>query len=50
MIRNIPKDGKFTHKESCDLEKKNNLDQAIAKLILEVHYNTKNTELLGKGK
>ncbi|WP_186320512.1 hypothetical protein [Fictibacillus phosphorivorans] len=50
MIRNIPKDGKITYKDSCDLEKKSNLDQAIAKLILEVHNKTKNTDLLGKGK
>lgn len=50
MISNIPKDGKVTHKGSCNLEKKKRLDQALANLILEVHNNTKNTELLGKGK
>ncbi|WP_156499157.1 hypothetical protein [Fictibacillus phosphorivorans] len=50
MLRNIPTDGKIIYKKSCNLEKKNNLDQAITKLILEVHNNTKDTELLGKGK
>lgn len=49
MIRNVPKDGKITHKGSCDLEKKSNLDRAIANLILEVHHNTKKKiELQGK--
>jgi hypothetical protein len=50
MLRNIPKDGKITYKKSCDLENKKSLDQAIAKLILEVHHNTNEKELLSKGK